>query len=533
MATRSFTLLRRIAPAASAASLAAAHNTATRAQSSETKSQRVAAERVNTLTTSDGTPYTLEYLDRSRRFSVWTRSGKRSSFSEMLAAAADHDVIFLGETHYDAVAHKVQEITLTRLAAMRPAVALSLEMFATEVQQVLNEYLGGHIREQDLLDDAHPWQNYAQHYRPMVEFAKAAGLPVVAANAPRRYVSAVGRGGEDVLTRDDWGARAYADLPPLPLPVPSDVYMANLHADPEVVPRKLAGGGGGAPMAGGGKGGVGVCPHIGLTRSMGLVAPMKLWDATMAHSIAKCLAADPSRLVVHVCGSDHCKHFNGARVGILEWLAHYRPDTRSLVIVTIPESDCHTFVPSHHAGIADFIVLTDDLSAEPPPSPTPPPPPPSPLPPPPSPPPSTPATPLIATPPAAKITSGPRVRRIEGTAAEIAEYRAARMAQYGATSPPASNSLSRALVCLGEAAKWAAASALLAGGATYGAIHAAEQSSAFLALRRWLGRRGKVGTSMGLGLAAACVGAKLGVGEAISQMEADAADAHRTRDREM
>lgn len=98
-------------------------------------SQAVAAAHVATLGTSDGTPYTLEYLDRSKRFSVWRGTGSRSTFSEMLASAATHDVVHLGETHYDAIAHKLQEILFARLAAMRPACILSLEMFEADVQQ--------------------------------------------------------------------------------------------------------------------------------------------------------------------------------------------------------------------------------------------------------------------------------------------------------------------------------------------------------------------------------------------------------------
>jgi uncharacterized iron-regulated protein len=42
------------------------------------------------------------------------------------------------------------------------------------------------------LQDSRPWANYVRDYRPLVEYAKAQGLDVIAANAPRRYVSMVG-----------------------------------------------------------------------------------------------------------------------------------------------------------------------------------------------------------------------------------------------------------------------------------------------------------------------------------------------------
>ena len=137
------------------------------------RAQAIASSHADRLATSDGKKYTLDYLDRSTRFSVWRGNGERSSFSELMAAAAAHDVILLGETHYDAIAHKLQEIIFARLSAARPVV-LSLEMFETDVQHVLDEYLNGLTREQDLLNDARPWANYKAAYRPMVELAKVA-----------------------------------------------------------------------------------------------------------------------------------------------------------------------------------------------------------------------------------------------------------------------------------------------------------------------------------------------------------------------
>ena len=87
--------------------------------------QSIAASHAAGLATSDGTAYTLEYLDASRRFSVWHGDGRRSSFTELLSAALAADVVMLGEDHHDAVTHKLQEILFARLAASRP-VSLSL-----------------------------------------------------------------------------------------------------------------------------------------------------------------------------------------------------------------------------------------------------------------------------------------------------------------------------------------------------------------------------------------------------------------------
>ena len=179
-------------------------------------------------------------------FGVYRGDGTAATLGELLDAAARSDVVVLGEVHDDPVGHALEAYVLAKLAARRP-VALSLEMFDADVQPVVDDYCCGLVSERDFLLDARPWDNYATDYRPLVEFARQCGLRVLAANAPRRYVSAVGarrrrrrarrrraaggRGG----VPDSWPAAALQRLPPLPLPPLSDDYMEHLRSDPAVV----------------------------------------------------------------------------------------------------------------------------------------------------------------------------------------------------------------------------------------------------------------------------------------------------------
>ena len=154
-----------------------------------------------------------------------------------------------------------------------------------------------------------------------------------------------------MLSQRQWAAGVRAYLPPLPLPQPSAAYTARLLRDPEVAPRK-------PPVSGGELSAVasrGGCPHIGLRGEDGLLAPMLLWNATMAHAIAAALGTAPSaRLVVHVCGRDHC-------LGISEMLrCHYCPAAVPLTVAFYPETDLQTFDAARHAGVGDFVVLTDE-----------------------------------------------------------------------------------------------------------------------------------------------------------------------------
>lgn len=159
-------------------------------------------------------------------------SGEECSLAEVLEAMKSSEVVFMGETHDDPVAHQLQLFLLIQLAAdaMKTGrgVALSLEMFETDVQTALDEYVMGKIRERDLVSDARPWSNYATDYRPMVDFCSDAGFRVVAANAPRRYVSAVGKHGREVLSGFP-ATGVNACLPPIPYPQPSEAYVAHFN----------------------------------------------------------------------------------------------------------------------------------------------------------------------------------------------------------------------------------------------------------------------------------------------------------------
>merc|ERR1711920_757515 len=102
-------------------------------------------------------------------------------------------------------------------------------MFEQDVQHVLDEYvLKRALREQDLLQDSRPWGNYESDYRPLVELCREHGIPVVGANAPRRYVSLVARAGgaglQSLLQDGNRCNRSLPSMPTLPLPLASAAY---------------------------------------------------------------------------------------------------------------------------------------------------------------------------------------------------------------------------------------------------------------------------------------------------------------------
>ena len=143
-----------------------------------------------------------------------TRSKQVITIDKIVTDMAASDVLFFGEEHNDSAGHYLENKIFRALHAQyRDQIILSMEMFETDGQLVLNEYLGGTIDESRFSRDIRLWNNY-KDYRPMIEYAKQNKIQVIAANPPRRYVSLVTRRGMRSL--DSLSKDAKKFLPPLP-----------------------------------------------------------------------------------------------------------------------------------------------------------------------------------------------------------------------------------------------------------------------------------------------------------------------------
>jgi uncharacterized iron-regulated protein len=259
-------------------------------------------------------------------WAVHSSDGSRADLEAITASAQQADVVLVGELHDDEPGHRFKRYLLEALDRGDPRrLELSLEMFEQDVQLVIDEYLAGHINRAHFLASSRPWPNYERDYHSLVEYARANGFPVIAANTPRRYVNIVARGGQEALANLFGQSRAW--LPPLPLPGPSDRYRRSFF-------DRVAG------MHGHG----GPSPER-------MFEAQHLWDAGMAHAIAGRLARSEPALVMHVAGSFHVED----DTGIPEMLRSYRPGVRILTIVIRPARE---FESAEHANLADFVVIT-------------------------------------------------------------------------------------------------------------------------------------------------------------------------------
>ena len=264
-----------------------------------------------------------------QHYRIYRGDGTAATMDELVKAVGAAEVTFIGEFHHDRVAHYLEEQLLRRTWDAR--LALSLEMFERDVQRILDEYLAGLIVEKNLITDGRAWKNYPADYRPLVEFAKEKKMPVIAANAPKRYVDRVGRLGAGSLDQIEPEGRRF--LPPLPYAKASAAYAAKFAS----IMKEHMGSASSQESAG---------------RSL---EAQNLWDASMAYSIAEFMTTHPGSRVLQVNGGFHTSE----RLGTVEHLLRYRPQTQVLVVAIFPDTGFPAFDADSMKGQGDFVIVTD------------------------------------------------------------------------------------------------------------------------------------------------------------------------------
>ncbi len=298
-------------------------------------------------------------------YRVYRGSGEPALIEEIVVEMGRHQVVFIGEAHDDPTAHMLEAELLERAYAAhaptegsgdaRRPLALSLEFFQRDVQPVLDEYLAGLITESAFRADSRPWPRYETDYRPLIEFARAHGLPVIAANAPRRYASRVTMHGRESL--NDLSPDALSSLAPLPYGQPSDAYRDRwIRAISEVMRQEGKKCGLPIPEPEEGEEPVRAAAPVGSHDTMGnQLHSQALWDATMAYWISEHLAREPEALVLHMVGAFHVARGTGTP----EHLEAYRPGTSRMIVVLRPVEDIDRFEPAPAGEWGDFVIQTE------------------------------------------------------------------------------------------------------------------------------------------------------------------------------
>jgi len=255
-----------------------------------------------------------------------TSKQKFVTVDEIVSQMNNADVLFFGENHNDSTAHYLEMEIFKRLAIQYPKkVTLSMEMFETDCQNVLDEYLAGFIREKNFITEARTWHNY-KDYRPLIEYAKLNHIEVIAANVPARYTNMVSSLGLSSLEKLNKTSKSY--LPPLPIDTATGPYYDKFV---QIM-------GGHASMGG-----------------MQMYQAQNLWDATMGWSIANYYKSQKGIKILQLNGSFHSEE----RLGTIAQLKKYSPKIRILNIATFSDENFENPDWIKLGKNGDFIIVTD------------------------------------------------------------------------------------------------------------------------------------------------------------------------------
>lgn len=150
---------------------------------------------------------------------IWQPStGRFVEEAELVAAITAADFVALGEVHDNPDHHLLQARLLRAIVAAGRRPALAFEMLTTDQQPAIDAAVKAAPRDADALarevDWAHSrWPDW-KFYRPIFAAGLEAGLPIVAANLPRKQMSEIISKGRDGL--DDGLKVRLAREEPLP-----------------------------------------------------------------------------------------------------------------------------------------------------------------------------------------------------------------------------------------------------------------------------------------------------------------------------
>lgn len=267
-----------------------------------------------------------------------TRGKSFTDFEAMLRDVSTADVLHLGEQHDDRGTHALQQAVLEGLARRGVQVVVSLEMIERDVQGLLDRYLAGAIPESTFVADSRPWNNYVDDYRPLVEFAKAKGWPVVASNIPRPLASAVSRNGLAVFDTLNATTRSWA-------------AADNQCSTDTTYGRKFT-----SLMGGMETHGDAAMPAAAMER---FYAAQCVKDEAMAESIARALDAHPDAVIVHAAGGFHVE----ASLGTVERVTRraqdgsvQRRDVKQVVVMFRPVEDLDAVKAGEHRDLGQYVV---------------------------------------------------------------------------------------------------------------------------------------------------------------------------------
>ncbi|OKH12133.1 ChaN family lipoprotein [[Limnothrix rosea] IAM M-220] len=249
--------------------------------------------------------------------------------AKILAVLEQAPVVYLGEIHDHLADHEAEYDLLTKLYTNNQNLALGFEMFQRPFQPYLSRYLADEMTEeelQELSEYDRRWGFDWEYYAPLLRFAKAHQIPLVALNTPAEITNKVAVEGLDSLEEQDYRY----------IPARQDLDFSNQAYLDEIEASFLA--------------------HIEgdygnqAVKLENFTAAQILWDETMAEAIADYLQDHPEQQFITFVGQAHLANNYGI------------PDRVARRIPTVTTQQKTVFLSSSNStedsNLADFLWHT-------------------------------------------------------------------------------------------------------------------------------------------------------------------------------
>ena len=208
-------------------------------------------------------------------------TGVKVSAEQMQAAIADVRIVYVGETHDNPAAHRLELDVLKAMAERYPGqLSLGMEMFNTSQQEVLDQWTAGELSEKEFLRNSSWFNNWRMdyaYYRDILNYAREHQIPVIGLNATRELVKKVGRNSFESLDEE-----TRAQLPEIDLDDPYQLAMVET---------------------------IYAVHSSGKAMLDGFLRIQTLWDETMAENVVRVMQEKGSehRMVV-MAGGNHVRY---------------------------------------------------------------------------------------------------------------------------------------------------------------------------------------------------------------------------------
>ncbi|GAB4008598.1 ChaN family lipoprotein [Spirosoma migulaei] len=282
-------------------------------------------------------------------YRLYTQNLKSTTYAKLLRQATEADVVFFGELHNDPICHWLElQLTKDLQAAKKGNLILGAEMFESDNQTALSDYVQGKTTAKELATQARLWPNFTTDYKPIADFAREQHIQFIATNVPRRYARLVSRQGLSAL--DTISAEAKRQVAPLPLTVdltlPGYKAMMDMMSSPAPSSSTTTSGTSTSTTAN----------LHGTTSDMtaNFARAQAIKDATMAYFIQQNLK--PGQTLLHFNGDYHSKNFEG-----IVWYLRQQQSTgatRPLKILTLSSVEVSDIdnPASENRNLADFVL---------------------------------------------------------------------------------------------------------------------------------------------------------------------------------